>query len=62
MDASKLCVRAKLQLSTLQRAENTDSTPPITIAQAANIQAVCEAAGVVFDPGGIGVRLQRDPE
>ena len=60
-----LSERAKLTPEIIERAESTDSTPPIMLGQAAKIQAVCEAAGIRFGRVGAvliaGIACQNDP-
>ncbi len=57
-----LAKRAKVQTSTVQRAEASEGEPAITIAHRDAIQSALEAAGVEFIPengGGPGVRLRK---
>ena len=59
----ELAKRAKVQISTIERAEASGTEPVITIAQRDAIQTALEAAGVEFIPensGGPGVRLRKD--
>ena len=56
-----LAKRAKVRITTLQRAEARDGEPAITIAHRDAIQSALEAAGVEFIPengGEPGVRLK----
>jgi ribosome-binding protein aMBF1 (putative translation factor) len=57
-----LAQRAKVQTSTVQRAEASAGEPPITIAHAHAIRSAFEATGVEFLPGngsGSEVRLKK---
>jgi ribosome-binding protein aMBF1 (putative translation factor) len=57
-----LAKRAKLQTSTIERAEASEGEPAITIAHRNAIQTAFEAAGVELIPengGGPGVRLRK---
>jgi transcriptional regulator with XRE-family HTH domain len=57
-----LAKRAKLQLSTVERAEASEGEPAITIAHRNAIQTALSAAGVDFiaeDNSGAGVRLRK---
>ena len=60
--ASRLTDLTKLRIMTLNRAEETDGEPHITVAQLAKTVGVLERAGVEFIPengGGAGVRLRK---
>ena len=59
----ELAKRAKVQISTIERAEASETEPVITIAHRDAIQTALEAAGVEFIPangGGHGGRLRKD--
>ena len=51
---------AEIAPAIVERAERSSGMPSITLAQAARIQAVCEAAGVVFSPmGGVTLSIEQ---
>ncbi len=57
-----LAKRAKVQITTIARAEASEGEPAITIAHRDAIQRALEAAGVEFIPengGELGVRLRK---
>ncbi len=57
---SRLAERARLQTSTIQRAECVDGEAPITLAHEAAIRLAFESAGVEFTNGDQpGVRVRK---
>jgi transcriptional regulator with XRE-family HTH domain len=56
--AKELAEKAGLGLSTVQRAEGAEGSPPITKANLATIRAALEAAGIEFVDGD-AVRLRK---
>ena len=60
--AADLSQASSVSLSTIRRAESTDPTGTMTVANALAVRHALEAAGVEFideNGGGVGVRLRK---
>lgn len=61
--AQELAKRAGIGLSTVQRMESVDGSPPSTVTNLQSVQGILESAGIIFidanDIEGPGVRLKK---